>query len=335
MTRRFLGFILMSTLAGLLVSANESVSRASDAANHDNYRIDVKVVPDKGLLEGKMTIRYYNSSANELPTVRFRLDSNLHSKQSLEVIEVKDELGNPLAWSYQPLKFANLSSGKGAMDVKLKHALAPARESAIFISFGAQGNHVTRDLLMLQDDPYQSLDAWYPKAMTPIAEGWSLDDDRLADYDVVVRLPEHCGVASTGKRQGPIADNERDLHLQAEQVRGFTIYASPKWRRHERKSGHVELAVCLPFEADIWSERLLDAAADAIAFYEQEYAPFPSTHLDIACPGSLGDRAHGSSASYNVITIFLGGSLEKQYRFLVPHEVAHQYFSAQVGFPRA
>ena len=48
----------------------------------------------------------------------------------------------------------------------------------------------------------------------------------------------------------------------------------------------------------------------------------------------MGDPAHGSSSSYNVITIFLGGHLEQQYRFLVAHELAHQYFSSEIGFPR-
>ena len=79
---------------------------------------------------------------------------------------------------------------------------------------------------------------------------------------------------------------------------------------------------------------MLDSAADAIVFYEQQYGPYPAAHLDIICPGSLSDRAHGGSTACNLIMVFLGGQLENQYRFLIAHEVAHQYFSVRVGFER-
>jgi aminopeptidase N len=122
--------------------------------------------------------------------------------------------------------------------------------------------------------------------------------------------------------------------LKAERVRGFTIYAYPHWQRRERRVGQIELGICLPTEATAWADRMLDSAADAIAFYVKEYAPFPSRHLDIICPGSVNGPAHGSSAACNVITMFLGGRFEDQYRQLIAHEVAHQYWGNAIGLPR-
>jgi aminopeptidase N len=56
--------------------------------------------------------------------------------------------------------------------------------------------------------------------------------------------------------------------------------------------------------------------------------------IEIVCLGRLGDPAHGSSAACNIITVWLGGAFEKQHRWLVAHEVAHQYFGSLIGLSR-
>jgi hypothetical protein len=254
----------------------------------DTYRIDLVVAPSQGRCEGNMVLRYQNQRSNSMAALRLHLDPNMSTRQSLEILSVEDDTGLPLAWNYQPFKFGSLRSDKGAVDVKLPKALAPFGETTVSMKFRSSGNLVVSNMVVLQDDPYQSLDGWYPKAMTACSGGWSLDDDRPADYDVTVQLPSEFCVASTGRvlNEKP-REKQRVLHLKAERVRGFTLYAYPHWQRRERRVGQIELAVCLPAEAATWADRMLDSAADAIAFYEKEYAPFPSRHLDIFCPGSL------------------------------------------------
>jgi aminopeptidase N len=143
-------------------------------------------------------------------------------------------------------------------------------------------------------------------------------------------------VASTGRKLNVEAvDGTRVFRLSAQNVRGFTIYASPDWVERRRTAAGVDLGVHLPADAaDAWADRLLEAAAEAIAFYGSEYGDFPSEHLDVICPGSLGGAAHGSSATCNGITIWLHGQLEKQYRYAVAHEIAHQYFGNSLGIDR-
>jgi len=326
--------IVASLICLSLPLARASADAAEDRAL-DQYQIDVTVTPADSRLEGKMTLRWRNDSNEARPAVRLRLDPNLSTRQSLEIDSAADAAGHALQWHYEPLKFANSSSDKGALETEFADPIQPQASITLVIGFHSSGNHITRDLLMLQDDPYQSLDGWYPKAMSFRKDGWSIDDDRLADFDVALKLPSQYIVASTGE---PVADAtndlQREVRLKSKDTRGFTIYAFPQWERHRKKAGEVELSIFLPAEAASWADRILDAAADSIAFYESQYAPFPTKHLDIICPGKLGDPAHGSSASYNVITIFLGGRLEEQYRFMVAHEIAHQYFGAQVGLPR-
>ncbi|MBI5388290.1 MAG: hypothetical protein HZA90_26800 [Verrucomicrobia bacterium] len=319
-----------------ITAAPAQTNSAPSATTADLYQMDLNLDPAFGRMEGRMLLRYGNNSKNPLPAVRLRLDPNLDTKQSLEILAVQDSAGRPLRWKHQPLKFAKWSSEKGALEVVLPEPVLPAGQATFAIRFRGEGSYVSSNMIVLQDDPYHSLDGWYPKAMTPRGDGWSIDDDRPSDYEVTVKLPAGIAVASTGRRVSEVKrDGQVELRLKAERVWGFTIYGSSRWQRHERRAGGVDLGICVPAEAESWVERLLDATADSIAFYEKEYAPFPARHLDIIGQGSFSERAHGSSAACNLITIFLGGQFEKQYRFLVAHEVAHQYFGTQVGFHRA
>ncbi len=323
--------------AAFLTLTHSPIAFATDETRKacDDYRMDLVVDPTQSRCDGSMVLRYQNQTSNSLAALRLHLDPNMSPRHSLEILSVEDNTGAALAWNYQPLKFGNQRSDKGEMDVRLSKPLAPFGATTVSMKFRCSGHNIDSGMVVLQDDPYQSLDGWYPKAMTARGDGWSLDDDRPADYDVTVQLPSEFCVASTGRVLNETSrEKDRVLHLQAERVRGFTVYAFPHWQRRERRVGQVELGICLPTEATTWADRMLDSAADAIAFYEKEYAPFPCRHLDIVCLGSLDDPPQGSSAACNVITIFLGRRLEKEYRQLIAHEAAHQYWGVAIGLPR-
>ena len=193
-------------------------------------------------------------------------------------------------------------------------------------------------MIILQDDPFHSFDAWYPKAMTRGADGWTINDDRPSVYDVTIELPVVAGsVASTGRLMEESRESDhgtRIVRLTASDVRGFTIYASPQWKTHRRSVGGVDLRIHIPSAAEKWAVPVFDASADVIDFFQKEYGPFPSDHLEIACLGTLDGPSHGSSATCNGITIWLNSRFSENYRFHVAHEIAHQYFGSLVGLHR-
>jgi hypothetical protein len=288
-------------------------------------------------MDGEMVLGYRNGSAESLDHVWLRLDPNLShpSRQSLEILSVQDAAGRDLSWRYQPFKFGKMESAKAQVELALPGRLAPSGVVELRVKFRLSGVMVGKEMIMLQDDPFHSLDAWYPKAMTKHRSTWSSDDDRPSNYEVTVRLPQEYTIASTGKlAEEKSADSRHVLLLRAHAVRGFTIYARTDWKRHRKHAAGVDLNAYLPEKAEHVAEPTLNAAADAIAFYRKEYGEFPTRHLEIVCLGRLGDPPHGSSAACNVITIWLGGAFEEQYRWLVAHEVAHQYFGSLIGLPR-
>jgi hypothetical protein len=206
MNTRPIVITLIATLTVLFTTRNSGAqdsiatgALAGHSEHRDTYRIGLVVAPSQSRCDGTMALRYQNQTTNSLVSLRLHLDPNMSHKQSLEIISVEDDQGTSLAWDYQPLKFGNLRSDKGAVDVRLRKALAPFGETTVSKRFRSSGNNIVPDMVMLQDDPYQSLDGWYPKAMTARDGGWSLDDDRPADYDATVQLPSEFAVASTGR----------------------------------------------------------------------------------------------------------------------------------------
>jgi hypothetical protein len=305
-------------------------------ARADSYRLELRLEPAQSHLTGRETLRYRNLSAEPLKEVRLRLDPNLTPPASLTLRAVQDGAGQPRQWSFCPIKFGTVASEKGEVSIVLPEALPPQQEAELRIEFEAGGEFISEEIIFLQDDPFTSLNAWYPKAMTLRDGSWSLDDDRPSSYSVLLDLPAGFTVAGTGRvlEEKPAADGRKTVQLEAEAVRGFGIYASRTLTEHRRNVGGLELRALLPETAADLAQPVLEAAADTVGFYQTNYGPYPAAHLDLVALGSLNDKPHGSAAACNTVILWLGGRFKDQYRFLIAHEVAHQYFGSLVGLPR-
>jgi hypothetical protein len=308
------------------------------AARADTYQIDIRTDVEKGHAEGKLALRYQNRGERSLAGLRLRLDPNLSPGSAMNVASVRDQEGNDLPWRYVPFAFGQLKSDRSQLEVDLPKPLEAGSELELHLVYSLDApGLLNKTMLTFQDDPYHSFDAWYPKAMTHTGDAWSINDDRMSRYDVTIELADTFpSVASTGKvvRSAQTELAARVFQLQADNVRGFTVYASPSWEEHRRTAEGVDLGVHLPAEAREWAPRILEAAADVIAFYREEYGEYPGDHLEIICPGTLQGRAHGSSATCHGITVWLHDRFEEQYRWLIAHEVAHQYLGASLGIVR-
>ncbi|MBN2491928.1 MAG: hypothetical protein JXQ29_13860 [Planctomycetes bacterium] len=317
-----------SRLVAMLV-----VLSAGTAAAQDEYRFDLVHDEKAGALSGRACIRYVNDSSRPLAELRFRLDPNLSQAGSLLVSAVRDEAGGEMAWKYAPQSFGELSSDKGVLAVELPEPLEAGAACPLEIVFRlAHPRALAPELTVLQDDPYCSLDAWYPKAMSFGDAGWSFDDDRPSKYAVDLELNEKLVVASTGaaSKPQPAKDGRVKRGLRADRVRGFTIYASHSWKAHARETDSVAIRCLLAEKCEPWATRLLEAAEDAIAYYRERYGEYPCKHLDIIAL----EEGSGAFAAVNVIGVFLGRGIEARYRWLVAHEVAHQYLGNLVDTPR-
>jgi len=319
------------TLLVLILAAHCSAL----GADSDSYRFKLSLDTKAGELSGIVCIDYVNNSEQPLREIRLRLDTNLSTADSMLIAAVKDDDGKELPWRHISANWGQQSSEKGQMAIALPRPLETGGITRLDMEYRYTGKSaLSPTMIVLQDDPYPSLDAWYPKAMSFRDGTWSYDDDRPADYNVELDLPDNLVIASTGS----VIDERRDeegrvtLHLKADKVRGFTTYGSELWRVHSKKAHGVDLRCFVSKEHERWAERLLSGAADAVDYYRTEYGEYPCTHVDIICPtaGSGG----GAFAACNVIGIFMTRNLEQKYRWLIAHEVAHQYFGNLINQPR-
>ena len=301
----------------------------------DSYRFQLSLDAAVGELGGVVWVDYANDTSHALEELQLRLDINLSFADSMRVGYVKDHDGKELRWRYVPAVYGQLSSGKGGIAVTLPQPLEAGFRTRLEVGYRFICKPaLSMPMTLLQDDPYPSLDAWYPKAMSFQDGSWSWDDDRLADYDVEIDLPEALALASTGAvtGQAPGRSGRTTLRLQADKVRGFSLYGDHLWNVYTREAGGVALRCVITEKEKRWGTRFLDATADAVRYYQSEYVAFPCRHLDIVCPTIAA--GHGSFAACNVIGLFMGGRLEEQYRWLIAHEVAHQYFGNLINQPR-
>ena len=306
-------------------------------AGTDTYVLQVETDFDQGALLANEIVRYFNNSSEALNEIRFRLDFNLNLADSMKVLSVKDGEGKELSWQYVPAAFGTLSSEKGQIAVELHRPLEAGGIAEIQIDYRLEGESVLAlDMLPLPDDPYLSFDAWYPKAMTFRAGDWSVDDDRLAEYDVTIVVPSELVIASTGAvvEEEQIDEGRVEFLLRASAVRGFSIYGCRFWEVHHAVAEGIEIRCYIPKDQNQWAEKFLDEAGEAIAYYSSQYGKYPKDHLSIICPPAAPGQGSGAFTACNVIGVLLGGRLEEQYRWLVAHEVAHQYFSVSVSQPR-
>ena len=302
-------------------------------AGTDSYLFKLELDTEKGVLTGSEQIRYLNNSSESLNELFFRLDFNFSSDAAMQVLAITDDEGKELPWRYESATFGNRSSEKGHLAVTLPRPLEEGGVVQLQIDYQLEGKRfLGLEMTVLQDDPYLSFDAWYPKAMIFRDGGWSVDDDRLADYEVDIEVPSELVIASTGEviEEQRGEDDTTRILLRASKVRGFTMYGCQSWKVRSKLADDVELRCYISEENEHWAERFLDAAVDAIVYYSSQYGEYPCKHLAIVVPG----EGSGAFTACNVIGIFIGEGLDEQYRWLVAHEVAHQYFSVLISQPR-
>jgi len=304
------------------------------AVHTDNYSMKLHVSAAR--LNGEMKLDYINTSKSPISDIRLRLDMNIGDKSSITVKRVRDMEGHEIPWEYHAMTFGAWRSSKGQMVVHLSEPLLPGKRFILMLTFVMKSaNAINPEMITLQDDPYLSLDAWYPKAMSPLEGGWSADDDRPSKYQVNITLPQSYALASTGiTRSNTEQGQTQEIDLHAADVRGFSIYAVAGAKVYsQEKDGHA-ISVLLPVQYETWASSIHEAAFDVIKFYEQEYGAYPSKQLDIVCVGSMDGKAHGSAAACNVVVLWLSKQFESQYRTLIAHELAHQYVGSMVGICR-
>jgi hypothetical protein len=171
----------------------------------------------------------------------------------------------------------------------------------------------------------------------PISQNGDPVYTESAVFDVELGVPNDIVFVASGS----LIDQKRDdvstlLHFASGPSRDFVMAASPSFEVLEAEVGETTVrSYSLPGSGD-GSQRVLDAAAESLALYNDLIGPYPYEEFDLV-QVDIGNGAGGvefpgivyiGSDFYDRSTSDDGpGMLE----FVVVHEVAHQWFYAVVG----
>ena len=168
---------------------------------------------------------------------------------------------------------------------------------------------------------------WFP-ILSPEHEVHGLGDSQVTFSADRIRLRlttttplPRDAVACPGLRRAPEATGTRWV-CQADNVRDLSFVVNPRFRMAIRQAGAVEVRA---YTETVDPSRTADLAVEALADMEQRFGDYPWDDLVLAEVGSAG----GFSMEYPRQVHLTRDKVVDTY--VVYHEVAHQWFYAQLG----
>jgi hypothetical protein len=246
-----------------------------------------------------------------------------------------------------PMTLEPAGNGDGAPGTLLRLAL-PRPSPA--------GRAITVDLAFTLTLPNPSFDRWGHTAETawwgsshPVlawvrGSGWATDAgvgiigetqvSEVADYDVTVEAPPYDTVVGGAATDPPVtvASGRKRWHFRNDRARDVAV-AVGRFAVRRVLAGDVPVDVAVSAElaeggaAEAVFGPVVQNAVESVAEFVRRFGDFPYDSLTVAALQPVAD----GGVEYPGI-VFVG---EEDYDFVVPHEVAHEWFYGLVGVNQA
>jgi hypothetical protein len=276
------------------------------------------------------------------------LDVSAGRLDAVETIRLSNPAGLPLSYvnlNVQPRAFGYYqAAGDVTVDgepartswttrtnlrVELPAPLDPGSSASLRLPFrltvGSAGGAFTARLS--RDRGVISFGQWLPM-ISPEHDIYAVGDPRITRSADRIRLeltstsllPRHA-VACPGLVEAPAGSGTRWV-CEIENARDFSFVVNPRFRLTERTVGGARLRV---YTETVTGERTADLAQDALTRLEPLYGQYPWPDLVLAEVGADG----GFSMEYPAAIHLTRTKVVDTY--VLYHEVAHQWFYAQLG----
>ena len=297
------------------------------------YRIVMALDAAARRLEGKQRVTFPNHTGVDLEEIVFRLYPNL--PQYGGAISV-----GPV-WVDGERRAASLRAGDTALAVPLGHPLPPGSSVTLELTFDVEiPEKEGQYCLFGRSQGIWSLPDAYPLLAVHDGAAWREDiapahgDAVFADaamYDVTLTLPPDQTLVTTGSVLGATLDPDgRSSHqISGGPLREFAFLASDRYQMAEVTSDGTMLRAYYFPEDETAGQATLNAAASALRSYENAFGPYPFDEMIVAEAPLLyyGMEYPGLNLIGSQLYSDQGAELENR----VVHEVAHQWWYAQVG----
>ena len=346
----------------------DAVEDAPAAPPGERTRYDVDATLDGDELAWTTTIDYLNDTGEELTDVGLHTYAHAYTRPLREIPFGQDLLTSDFNGEFQALarpgeieRFEVSVGGHAvagapedtATTVELPRPLAPGRRATIEVEIAMELPRFSERFGRWDD--LTLLGNWIPVVAQRDEGAWRLDEfasigdpfySAAADYHVSLTLDENEGVVGTGVLTSVRAgdDGTRVWEFEAPGVRDAAFAAGPFLRGLEETAGGTTVRSWYPAGQGRRGASNLDAAASAVADYTDRYGALPWGDVDVVeTEGRLGGMEYPgtvfvSSGSESFAGLPLlpelvsySGFEEARARYVVGHEIAHQWWYASVG----
>lgn len=327
-----------------ILPAQRAAVQAATAGILSTYTISVQLDPSTSSISGHEDVHFVNQTGQTLTSIPFRLYPNAayYGAGSLTVdhVTVSGARATP-----------SLSVEDTVLQIPMSNPLPPGATADLSMTFTTIVPADSRGSFGIFSDAtaYGTwvLADWYPIiAGYEPGTGWRLDapvdnvDPTFSDaalYDVTITAPSHLTVVTTGsemsaKQSGGLTHH----HAVSGPVREFAAVVDDNFVPVTGKAGKTTVAsYANPNNLDA-ARAALTIAIQALEVYSKQFGEYPYQELDLVdvpLSGALGVSWTG--------IVFLNGDLiyharvdaydPDRFRYLVVHEIGHQWWGALVG----
>ena len=311
------------------VTAMVGVEQAGPLAE---YRLELTLDPAARRLTGRQQVTFPNTTARALEEIVFRLYPNLPQYGGrLEVASVWVD-GEGIA--------PTLRANNTALAIPLAAPLAPGASADVSLTFEVQiPEREAGYVLFGHSQGVWSLPDAYPLLAVHDGKTWREDiapahgDAVFAAaglYEVSLTLPSTLTLVATGSIvQAPDAGDARTYQIRGGPLREFAWLASADYRVKEITTQGVRVRSHYLLGDDAAGEAALHTAAAALRVYSEAFGPYPFPVMDVVeAPLEYYGMEY---PGLNLIGLDLYRSRRNQLEDRVVHEIAHQWWYAQVG----
>ncbi len=316
------------------------------ASNLSNYTITVDLNDDMSAT-AKVQLDYINSSQDALPEIKFHLYPQFFKEGATDSVVSRTKLNEayPNGMSYSEFEVTRVQvenvdcsvvyseEFNNILDVKLNKTLMPNERTQIIIDYSFTLPNCEHRFGYGKNTI--NIANFYPIAcvyengefnVSPYNSNGDPFYSEMSNYHVTITADSDLVVAGTGEKVDEnVSNSQTSTSFSASAVRDFALVLSDKFSVIEEKVNNTNIYYYY-FDDENASSNL-KAGVDAIKTFSDLFSDYPYSTFSIV----KTDFVYGGMEYPNLIMISADVSDPDDYKNVIVHETAHQWWYGMVG----
>lgn len=325
------------------------VGCAQNVTTLTNYTLNLTFDDSSYTLKGEEEICYYNNNDNMFTFLMFHLYPNAYRENAKNSIvnQTNLEKAYPNGESYgyieintvkvedQETTFEVIGQDENILKIDLLCELYPEEKINIFIEFQVKLANINHRLGYGENTI--NFGNFYP-IVCVYEEGEGFYQDlyhsngdpfysECSNYDVTLSYPSIYQIASTGDiNKTETTNNLTKINIKSEKTRDFAFVLSEKFEKISQKLNNTTINY-YGYKQDENLEESLKTCIDSVKTFNDLFGSYPYKTLNVV----KSNFVYGGMEYPNLVLIGDDIAFQKDYNYVIVHEIAHQWWYGVVG----